>query len=170
MTENKSPDLTAAADGAFTNNGMPHGFTSLTPFLSIPGAKDALAFYEEVFGARPSGVTEFDGVVVHAELDFGQGRLQIGEPNPSYHLVPAPDGDDDCYSMGFYCPDVDSLVQRAEQAGAVIREPVTSFVSGDRYASIRDPFGVRWSIMTRVQDLSEAESAQRVAEWAATNM
>jgi PhnB protein len=26
---------------------------------------------------------------------------------------------------------------------------------------------VRWSIMTRVEDLSEAESAQRVADWAA---
>jgi PhnB protein len=26
---------------------------------------------------------------------------------------------------------------------------------------------VRWSIMTRVEDLSEEESAQRVADWAA---
>jgi PhnB protein len=41
-------------------------------------------------------------------------------------------------------------------------------VSGDRYASVRDPFGVRWSIMTRVEDLSEEESTARVAEWAAS--
>ncbi|MHA7269650.1 VOC family protein [Arthrobacter sp. HLT1-20] len=168
MTENKSTELTTAADGEFTNHGIPHGFTSLTPFLAIPGAKEALAFYEKVFGARLLGVTEFDGVVVHAELDFGQGRLQIGEPSPSYHLVPAPAGDSDCYSVGFYCQDVDAVVAQAQQAGAIIREPVTNFVSGDRYASIRDPFGVRWSIMTRVQDLSEAESAQRVADWAAS--
>ena len=40
-------------------------------------------------------------------------------------------------------------------------------MSGDRFASIRDPFGVRWSIMTRVEDFSEEESARRVAEWAA---
>ena len=58
-------------------------------------------------------------------------------------------------------------MQRAEQAGAIIREPLTTFVSGDRYASIRDPFGVRWSIMTRVEDLSEEESNRRVEEWAA---
>ena len=63
--------------------------------------------------------------------------------------------------------DVDAIVERAERAGATIREAVTTFVSGDRFASIRDPFGVRWSIMSRVEDLSHAESARRVAEWAA---
>jgi PhnB protein len=66
-----------------------------------------------------------------------------------------------------YCADVDEVVDRAAQAGATIREPVSEFVSGDRYASIRDPYGVRWSIMSRVEDLSESESARRVAEWAA---
>ena len=45
-------------------------------------------------------------------------------------------------------------------------ESPNTFVSGDRFASIRDPFGVRWSIMTRVEDLSEEESAARVAQWA----
>lgn len=59
-----------------------------------------------------------------------------------------------------------ALVARAEAAGGAIREPLTTFVSGDRFASIRDPFGVRWSIMSRVEDLSEEESARRVAEWA----
>ncbi len=49
-----------------------------------------------------------------------------------------------------------------------MREPLTDFVSGDRFASIRDPFGVRWSVMTRTQDLSEEESARRVREWAAS--
>jgi PhnB protein len=59
-------------------------------------------------------------------------------------------------------------VDRAVAAGAVVREPAADFVSGDRFASIRDPFGVRWSIMTRVEDLSPEESSRRVAEWAAS--
>lgn len=59
------------------------------------------------------------------------------------------------------------MVARAEQAGATIREPLSDFVSGDRFASIRDPFGVRWSVMTRAEDLTEQESARRVADWAA---
>lgn len=48
-----------------------------------------------------------------------------------------------------------------------MREPDTNFASSDRYASIRDPFGVGWSIMTRVADISEEESNARVAQWAA---
>lgn len=161
VTEN-----TEAANGEHTTNGTPHGATSLTPFLVIPDARGAIDFYRDVFEARVVDVTEMGGVVAHAVLDFGNGLLQLGEPIPAYGLVAAPDGDNDCYSLGFYCPDVDAAVARAEAAGATIREKPSSFVSGDRFASIRDPFGVRWSIMTRVEDLSEVESARRVADWA----
>jgi PhnB protein len=155
-----------AADGEHTTSGTPHGATSLTPFLAIPDARGAIDFYHKIFGARVVDVTEMGGVVAHAVLDFGHGLLQLGEPMPDYNLVAAPEGDQDCYSIGLYCPDVDAVVAGAEAAGAVIREAPSTFVSGDRYASIRDPFGVRWSVMTRVEDLSEAESARRVAEWA----
>ncbi|MEV7607695.1 VOC family protein [Paenarthrobacter sp. NPDC089322] len=167
MTDTTSTESTKAAHGEYTTHGIPNGLTSLTPFLAVVNAKDAIGFYQEVFGARVISATEMGGMVVHAELDFGNGHLQLGEPNPGYNLVPAPDGDDDCYSLGLYCEDADGLVQRAEQAGAIIREPLSTFVSGDRYASIRDPFGMRWSIMTRVEDISEEESNRRVEEWAA---
>lgn len=158
---------TVAAHGDHTSHGIPHGSTSLTPFIVVPRAKDAIAFYRDIFGARVVDVTQIGDLVAHAVLDFGIGLLQLGEPNPAYGLVPAPEGDVDCYSIGLYCPDVDALVARAQAAGTVVREPVTTFVSGDRFASIRDPFGIRWSVMTRVEDLSEQESARRVAEWAA---
>lgn len=156
-----------AAHGQYTEHGVPKGVTSLTPFLAVPRAAEAIEFYRDVLGARVVDVTEMGGIVVHAELDFGHGHLQLGEPNPDYHLVPPPSGDDACYSLGLYCSDVDGVVARAEAAGATVREPVVTFVSGDRYASIRDPFGIRWTIMTRVEDISEEESARRVAEWAA---
>lgn len=159
---------TTGATGAHTTDGRPHSATSLTPFLAIAGAREAIDFYRDVFGARVVDVTEFGGVIAHADLDFGLGHMQLGEPSPEYHLVPAPSGDDDCYSMGLYVPDVDAVVERAVAAGATVREAPTAFVSGDRFASIRDPFGVRWSVMTRVEDLSDEESARRVAEWAAS--
>ncbi|MFY9714850.1 MAG: VOC family protein [Microbacterium sp.] len=158
----------AGLTGTHTTNGRPNNATSLTPFLAIPGAAEAVAFYRDVFGARVIDVTEMGGVVVHADLDFGLGLLQIGEPTPEYHLIAAPRGEDDCYSLGVFVPDTDAVLEKAVAAGAVVREPASTFVSGDRFASIRDPFGVRWSIMSRVEDLSEEESTRRVKEWAAS--
>lgn len=163
-----STEPTLGVTGEHTVKGRPKSATSLTPFLAIPNARAALGFYRDVFGARVTDVTEFGDAVVHAGLDFGTGLLQIGEPTTESHLVPPPAGDDDCYSIGLYVPDVDATVERAVAAGAVVRETPSTFVSGDRFASIRDPFGVRWSVMTRVEDLSEEESARRVAEWAAS--
>lgn len=159
--------MTTAAHGQYTDHGTPKGASSITPFIAVPGARAAIDFYRDVFGARVVDVTEMGGVVAHAVLDFGHGQLQLGEPMPDYHLVAPPAGEDDCYSLGLYVADVDAVVAAAEAAGATIREPVADFVSGDRFASIRDPFGVRWSIMTRVEDISEEESARRVAAWAA---
>jgi PhnB protein len=159
--------MTTPANGEHTTNGRPNGYSSLTPFLAVSPARDAMAFYCDVFGATVVGVTEFGDVLAHAELDLGNGRLQLGEPSPEYHLAAQSTTDDACYSIALFCPDVDAVVERAVAAGAVVREPVTDFVSGDRYGSIRDPFGVRWSIMTRVEDIPDAESARRVEEWAA---
>lgn len=159
--------MATAAHGEYTDHGTPKGASSLTPFLAIPRAREAVSFYREVFGARVVDVTEMEGTVIHAVLDFGHGLLQIGEPVPAYQLVAPPAGDDDCYSLGLYVTDADAVVSAAEAAGATIREPIAEFASGDRYASIRDPFGVRWSVMTRVEDISAEESARRVADWAA---
>ncbi|GAB3246626.1 VOC family protein [Arthrobacter pigmenti] len=162
-----------AANGAHTTAGRPHGFSSLTPYIAVTRAGEALDFYRRTFSAAIVDCTEMPGsdgtpVVVHATLDFGAGRLQVGEVNPDFHLVSAPAGEDDCYSIGLYVSDVDATVERAVAAGATIRENVTTFASGDRYGSIRDPYGVRWSVMTRVEDLSDEESAERVAAWAAS--
>lgn len=154
--------------GTHTTNGRPNNASALTPFLATPGAANAVEFYRNVFGATVIDITEMNGVVVHADLDFGAGLLQLGEPSPQYQLVAPPSGEDDCYSLGLYVPDADAVVERATAAGATIREALSTFVSGDRYASIRDPFGVRWSIMSRVEDLAPEESARRVEEWAAS--
>ncbi len=153
--------------GNHATAGVPNGVTALTPFLAVQGAAQALEFYTGVFGARVVDATELGGVVVHAEIDFGQGHLQIGEPSPDYGLVPPPAAPNACYSMGLYCQDVDAVLAKAIDSGATVREPAMNFVSGDRFASILDPFGIRWTILSRIEDLSEEESVRRVAQWAA---
>lgn len=157
--------------GKYTKNGIPNGFTVITPFIVVKNPSEAIEFYKTVFNARVKDITEFfDGngnkIVVHAELDFGNGFLQLGAENPSYKLVLPPTEDNACYSLAIYVSDVDQVFENAVARGAKVREKIVNFVSGDRFGSILDPFGVRWSIMTRIEDLSEEESICRVREWA----
>ncbi|MFN3004183.1 VOC family protein [Mycolicibacterium wolinskyi] len=149
---------------------IPEGYTSLTPFICVDGAAAAIEFYERVFGAKVvERMDGPDGTVAHAELDFGAGRLQLGDPQEAFQIAAPTPGAAATHSIGLYCPDVDDVVARAEQAGAMIREPAQTFVTGDRFASILDPFGQRWTVMTRVEDLSAEERERRVAEWASSN-
>jgi uncharacterized glyoxalase superfamily protein PhnB len=165
MTTNKA----TAADGAYTANGIPHGSTSITPHIVVRDATAALDFYRDVFGARVLDVTRFPGGdgIAHAILDFGSGMLTLSDAMEANGLIapdPASEGRD--YSLAVYLQDCDGATEAAASAGAILREAPATFVTGDRYSSIVDPFGVRWSIMTRVEDLSPEESAARVAEWA----
>jgi PhnB protein len=118
--------------------------------------------------ASPLDVTRFPGsdVIAHVELDFGTGKMTLGAAMKDYCLIAADPSHGASFSLALYVPDPDQLVERAVSSGATLREPLTTFVSGARYASLIDPFGVRWSIMTRVEDLSFDESRRRVADWA----
>ena len=159
-------NATRAADGAHTKNGLPAGYSSLTPHVVASPAARAIEFYQKVFGARLVDETRMGELVAHATLELASGRFTVSDALPSYELV-APTGGATAMSLGIYVPDVDATVERALAAGARLREPVSTFVSGDRFGSIVDPFGVRWAVMTRVEDLSDEESAERVRRWAA---
>ncbi|BBX68951.1 VOC family protein [Mycolicibacterium psychrotolerans] len=151
---------------------IPSGYTSLTPFLCVDGAAAAIDFYTAVFGATL--VEKMDGpggTVAHAELDFGTGRLQLGDPAEAYKIAaPDPSADVASFSIALYCSDVDDVVDRARRAGATVREAPQDFATGDRFASLRDPFGVRWTVMTRIEDVSAEERDQRLGEWAEQNV
>jgi uncharacterized glyoxalase superfamily protein PhnB len=106
--------------------------------------------------------------VVHAELALGDGRLQLSDPNEQFGLV-APSVRDDRVSGStcIYVPDVDAVFAKAVERGATVREKPDTFVTGDRFASIYDPFGHRWAVMTKVEDVSQEEAERRLAEWGA---
>lgn len=149
-----------------TTNPIPEGYTSLTPFLVVDGAAAAIDFYVSVFGARV--VQRMDapgGLVAHAELDLGHGRLQLSDPQEQYGLAAVVPGPTVTHSVVLYCEDVDAVVARAVAAGATLREEVSTFVTGDRFGSVVDPFGQRWAVMTRVEDVSPEEVERRLAEW-----
>lgn len=148
---------------------IPNGYTSLTPFFVCEPAAKAIDFYTGVFGAKQGARNDLpNGRVAHCELHLPNGRMQLGDPAPEHNLIAPTGGDDVSRSTVLYCDDVDAVYARAVAAGAKGYGEPSTFVTGDRYAAILDPFGHRWAIMTRVEDISDDEAKRRVDEWLAT--
>lgn len=147
---------------------IPAGYHSITPFIVCNEVAKAVEFYKEVFGARVLSRNDGpDGKVMHCELQIGDSILQLGDADPRWGMA-VPDPEQITASLVLYVPDCDAVYARAVAAGATVREEPSVFITGDRYASIADPFGRRWSIMTRVEDVSREEAERRVDEWIAS--
>lgn len=148
---------------------VPAGYTAVTPYLCVAGGAAAIQFYERVFGATVVGRNDGpDGTVAHAELDFGNGRIQLSDPAPEHDLVP-PDGSDRVnHSYVHYCADVDATYAAAVAAGAKGYGDPETFMTGDRYGAVLDPWGHRWTLMTRVEDVDPVEAKRRVDAWLAS--
>jgi PhnB protein len=149
-------------------NPIPDGYHTIPPFIVVNDGAKAIEFYKAVFGAKVLTRNDMpDGTVAHCELQIGDSILQLGDANPAWGMD-SPNPELITASLVLYVEDCDAVVARAVEAGAVIREPLSVFLTGDRYASIADPFGRRWSIMTRVEDVSREESERRIDEWLAS--
>jgi PhnB protein len=60
-----------------------------------------------------------------------------------------------------YVDDADAVAARAIAAGAKEVRPVTDQFYGDRSGTIEDPFGHRWFIATRKEEVSGEEMQKR---------
>jgi PhnB protein len=144
---------------------IPKGYNSITPYLIINGAAQAIDYYKNVFGAEE--VFRMDGPegkVGHAELKIGDSRIMLADENPSMgpgHSSAASIGASPV-SLYLYIPDVDSVFERAVAAGAKVLKPVQDQFYGDRSGFIQDPFGHLWGIATHVEDVAPQELEERV--------
>jgi len=144
---------------------IPKDYNSVTPYLVIKGAAQAIEYYKRVFGAtehvRMNGP---DGKIGHAELKIGNSFIMLADENPSMgtgHASAATIGASPV-SLYVYLPDVDHVVERARAEGAKILRPVETQFYGDRNGFIQDPFGHLWGIATHVEDVSPKEMEERM--------
>ena len=144
---------------------IPEGWHSLTAYISVKGAKDAIEFYKNVFGAKETGrLTMPDGSIGHAELEIGDSKIMIAEENEQWgNRSPQTIGGTPV-SLCIYVEDVDAVFAKALQAGAKVTGEmvVKDQFYGDRTGSITDPFGHQWSIMTHLEDVSFEEMQKRM--------
>ena len=64
-------------------------------------------------------------------------------------------------SLMIYVEDVDTVFNRAVDAGATVKEGVTDKFYGDRMGTVIDPFGHVWHVATHKEDVSLEEMEKR---------
>lgn len=142
---------------------VPEGYSTVTPYLIVEGAADAISFYTRVFGAEE--LMRFggpDGKVGHAELQIGDSRIMLADEHPQmgYRSPKALGGS--ATSIMLYVEDVDGVFKRALDAGAKTHQELKNQFYGDRSGTVIDPFGHIWTIATHVEDVSEEEMQRRM--------
>ena len=142
---------------------IPEGYHSVTPYLIVRGAADAIDFYKKAFGAvelfrMPSP----DGKIGHAEIKIGDSPIMIADEYPEMgYLGPQSIGGSPV-SLMIYVEDVDTVFNQAVAAGATVKEALQDKFYGDRIGTLVDPFGHRWHVSTHKEDVSMEEMQERM--------
>src|SRR5262245_21958441 len=146
---------------------IPEGYHSVTPYLIVQGASEAIEFYKRAFGAvelfRMEGP---DGRVGHAEIKIGDSPVMLADESPAHGARgPKTIGGSPVHLM-IYIEDVDAVFPRAVEAGGTVVRPIQDQFYGDRSGTLDDPFGHQWTIATHKEDVPMEELQRRAAELA----
>jgi PhnB protein len=149
---------------------IPSGYSGVTPYLIIRGAKGALDFYKKAFSAVE--LMRFPGpggTIGHAEIKIGEGIVMLADemPDTPYRSPEAFGGTP--VSLMFYVADVDRRFAQAVSAGATVQREVKDQFYGDRSGTLIDPFGHIWTIATHTEDVSPEQVKRRMAAMAASD-
>ena len=138
---------------------------SVTPYLICAGAADAIEFYKRAFGAvEMVRLPTPDGRIMHACLRINGSTVMLSDEFADYGMVGPAALTSSPVTIHLMVPDVDAAFARAVEAGATVTMEVADQFWGDRYGSIRDPFGHSWSLATHVRDMTPEEIRKAMAE------
>lgn len=133
-----------------------------TPYLTIRGASDAIAYYQRVFGAEVvERLDDPTGAVVHCQLRIGHANFMLTEERPQMGALSPQSLGGSATTVTFYVPDCDAVYQRALAEGAKPTMPLMDQFWGDRAGGLIDPYGHQWMVMTHLEDLNSAQIHER---------
>lgn len=142
---------------------IPKGYHTITAQLNLDGAAKAIEFYTKAFGAEvvdkapdPSGQK-----IWHASLRIGDSMLFVND------VFPDMGGTQSQSTLWLYLTDVDASFKRAVDAGGKPTMPPADMFWGDRIGQIIDPFGQKWTLATRVRDMTPDETKKAADDFIA---
>lgn len=132
------------------------------PAFAVHDAAQAIAFYQQAFEATELYrlIDPESGKIGHAELLINGSMFMLSDEYPGYNKTPQALGGT-TVKLTLMVEDVDAIVARASDAGAIVlRSPSDEFY-GHRSATIRDPFGHEWMLQKEIEKVSPVEMQRR---------
>ena len=142
---------------------VPKGFHTVTPYLAVNGATEAIEWYKKALGAKElTRQTGPDGKLTHARLRIGDSIVMMSDVFPGGHKDPK-QLNGTTVTLHIYSNNVDALWKVAVEAGAKVDMQLGDMFWGERYGQLTDPFGHSWSLSMRIP-MSRNEMEKRRSE------
>lgn len=142
---------------------IPEGYHSVTPYLIIKGAADAIEFYKKAFGATELFRMDHEGRVGHAEIKIGDSPIMLSDEWPEMGYVGPKALGGTPVSLMIYVEDSDTVFNQAIKSGGTPLKPLQDQFYGDRSGTLTDPFGHIWTVSTHKEDVTPEEIGKRMA-------
>ena len=143
----------------------PDGYHSVTPYLIVDGAEEAIRWYSQALGAEEMLRLPMGDKIGHAEIRIGDSFVMLSDEWPDHGKLGPKTRGGATSSLMIYLEDADAAFGRAVAAGAIVERPVENQFYGDRSGSFTDPFGHSWTVSTHIEDVSEEEMQRRMAQF-----
>jgi aryl-alcohol dehydrogenase-like predicted oxidoreductase/uncharacterized glyoxalase superfamily protein PhnB len=131
---------------------------TITVHLVCRDAARAADWYVRALGAEERGrVPVPDGRFMQIELRFGDSTVMIADEFPEMGVVSPLTVGGVHSTLSLHSNDVETLWQRALEAGAEEFQPLQDMFWGDRHGEIIDPFGHKWALAQHLRDVPPEE-------------
>jgi PhnB protein len=133
--------------------------------IVVRHAARAADWYARALGAEErSRIPLPGGKLMSVELAFGESTVMVADEFPEAGILSPLSIGGTATVLNITTDDVDSLWQRALDAGAEVLHPLEDAFWGERHGQITDPFGHRWGLAQHIRDLPHDEVVSAAAK------
>jgi PhnB protein len=134
---------------------IPDGYHSIQPYLMFKNCAEAIRFYSQAFSAKEKmRMPDDKGRIMHAEVQIGDSIVMMADESPEWEAYSVEHFGGSPASLMLYTEDCDAMHAQAVAAGAQSSREPADQPYGDRMSGVKDPFGYKWWIATRIKDAS----------------
>ena len=119
---------------------------TVVPYLWVEGAIEASKFYEKAFAAKVAHIFPADetGRTMHVHLYINGASLMFSDPFPEHGTPHVPAAG---FTLMLHVADVDASYDQAVATGCRECIAPADMFWGDRFAQVKDPYGVVWAFV-----------------------